>query len=110
MLNKILEKIGLKYEDLTPDERVSLNKMSEGLTKKNLTVADVRTYISSMKESVEQDLTKTDLNTKQDIFLKARLRNYMLLDSFLSTPEKAKQAIERQISGIVASKNNNLTL
>jgi len=104
MFNKILERIGLKYEDLTPDERTTLNEWSEGLAKKEIGVSDIRTHISSMKESVEKDLTKTDLNSKQDLFLKARLRNYMLLDAFLSTPEKAKKAIERQIAGLVSKK------
>jgi len=104
MLNKILEKAGLKYEDLSEAERLTLNEWSEKLSKGGLTVDNVRNYIVSMRDSVEKDLTKTDLNSKQDLFLKARLRNYMLLDSFLSTPEKAKQAVERQISGLVSKK------
>lgn len=104
MFNKILERLNLKYEDLTPDERTTLNEWSDSLNKKSLTVENIRDHISSMKESVEKDLTKTDLNSKQDLFLKARLRNYMLLDAYLGSPEKAKEAIERQIAGLVSKK------
>jgi len=104
MLNQILEKIGLKYDDLTPDERDTLNEWSENLSKKGLTISDVKGYISSMRDSVEEKLTKTDLNTKQDLLLKARLRNYMLLDAFLGSPEKQKEVIEKQISGLVSGK------
>jgi len=70
------------------------------LSKNELTVNTVRSHLASMRDSVEQELTKTDNGTKQDIFLKARLRNYMLLEAFLSTPEKAKEAMERMLTGI----------
>ena len=57
-----------------------------------------------MRDSVEQELTKTGHDSKQDLFLKARLRNYMLLDAFMTTPEKAKEQIENAISGMVGRK------
>ena len=101
MLNKLLEKAGLKYEDLNDLERETLNSWSEKLGKGDLTTQDIRSYIISMRDSVEQELIKTDLNSKQDLFLKARLRNYMLLEAYLSTPEKAKKAIQRSISSLI---------
>jgi len=104
MLDELLEKAGLKYEDLNAVEKETLNTWIEVLQKGQLTLEKVREYISSMREAVEQDLAKSDLGSKQDLFLKARLRNYMLLEGFLSTPEKAKQQIENSISGIVGRK------
>ena len=101
MIDEILTKLGLKYEDLSKVERETLHTWMESLDKNTVTLASVKTYISSMKDSVEQELTKTDNGSKQDIFLKARLRNYMLLEAFLSGPEKAKQAIDRAIASLV---------
>jgi hypothetical protein len=101
MMNEILERWGIKYEDLNTAERETLNKMLEDLSKTQLTLDKVRDYISNMKDSVEQELTKTGLNSKQDLFLKARLRNYMLLEAFLSTPERAKKALEQAMTGLV---------
>lgn len=103
-MDKILEQFGLKYDDLNSEEKKTLSGWMESLSKNELTIDIIRNYIFSMKESVEQELTKTDLNTKQDIFLKARLRNYMLLEAFLTTPEKAKKAIEQAISGFKVNK------
>lgn len=100
----ILKKYGLKYEDLNAIERESLNKMVTSLGDSVITVEKIKEYIAVMRDSVEQELTKTDNNTKQDIFLKARLRNYMLLDAFLKTPEKAKAQLERAISGITTKR------
>ncbi len=102
MMNEILEKWGVKYEDLNAMEKETLNKMLEDLSKTQLTLDKVKTYLATMRDSVEQELTKTGLNSKQDLFLKARLRNYMLLEAFLSTPEKAKQALEQAMKGLVS--------
>lgn len=99
-MDKILERLGYKYEDLSSDEKETLNGWMETLSKNVLTLESVRTYISSMKDSVENELTQTTHNSKQDLFLKARLRNYLLLEAYLLTPERAKKAIEAQLSGI----------
>jgi len=101
MLDKILEKAGLKYEDLRPVEKETLNTWMEALQKGQLSVERIREYITAMREAVEQELTKSNLGSKEDLFLKARLRNYMLLEGFLSTPERAKQQIENVVSGMV---------
>ena len=104
MLDKILQKIGLSYEDLNSVERETLDTWMDSLKKNKVTVASTREYISKMKDSVEQDLTKTDLNSKQDLFLKARLRNYMLLEAFLLSPERAQKAIEGAVAGMIPKK------
>ena len=98
MFDKILERSGLKYEDLNAGERETLNSWISAMKKGVVTVSKMRSHISSMKDSVEKELTKTDHNTKQDIFLKARLRNYLLLESFLTTPERAREQMEQAIA------------
>lgn len=103
MMDEILQKYGLKFEDLSSAERDTLNQWMQSLSKNTLSVELIRGYVANMRASVEDELTKTDLNTKQDIFLKARLRNYMLFEAFLSTPAKAKQALEQALSGIVGN-------
>ena len=104
MIDKILEKIGIKFEDLSVDEKDTLYKWIDDLEKNKLTIEGIRGYIASMKASVENELTKIGHESKQDIFLKARLRNYMLLEDFLSKPKKAKQAIEKALAGIINKK------
>lgn len=103
-IDDILEKFNLKYEDLNSVERETLNSWLEVLDKNKLTLESIKTYIASMRDAVEQELTQTGHNSKQDIFLKARLRNYMLLEAFLSTPERARQALEKSMVGIVGKK------
>ena len=96
----MLKKYNLKYEDLNQAERETFNMWLESLQKGTLTTEKVKDYLLNMKASVEQELTKSDVGSKQDLFLKARLRNYMLLEAFLSSPQKAKEAIERALAGV----------
>jgi hypothetical protein len=104
MFNELLEKLGLTFDDLKPVERETLYSWQEAMSKNELTLEKVKIYINAMKSSVEQELTDTKHNTKEDLFLKARLRNYLLLEALLTSPEKAKEAIERQLAGIIPRK------
>lgn len=105
MIEEILKKYNLKYEDLKPVEKETLNTWLDALKQGQLTIEKVRDYIRTMRDSVEHELTKSSVGNKDDLFLKARLRNLMLLEAFLSTPEKAKQAINRALAGIANNKS-----
>ena len=102
MIDDFLEKYNLKYEDLNAEERETYNSWLTALQQGKLTIDGIGEYIASMRESVENDLTKTGHDSKQDYLLKARLRNYMLLEAFLATPEKARKQIERSLSGMAS--------
>ena len=103
-MDKILEPTGLKYDDLKPFEKETLNTWIATLQKSQVTPQKIRKYISAMKEGVEEELCKTTLDSRQDIYLKARLRNYLLIEAFLSTPEKAQAQLDQAIAGMVPKK------
>lgn len=100
MIDDILKRFGVKYEDLNSAERETLDTMLGALQQSELTVAAVKNHISVMKDSVEQELSKVGHESTQDIYLKARLRNYLLLEAFLTSPEKARAALERALAGL----------
>jgi len=104
MLDSILEQAGLKYEDLDKAEEATLHKWLGSLERKEFTVNSIREYIVAMRRSVDEEVSKTGHNSKQDIFLKARLRNYILLEAFLDSPAKAKKMVERRLAGLVSKK------
>ena len=104
VMEELLQRLNLKYEDLSEEEQKTLTSWMEDLNKNQMTVEKIKGYISSMRETVELELTKVENGSKQDILLKARLRNYMLFDAFLTSPEKAKAAIERSLAGIKGKK------
>ena len=108
MAKDILERTGLKFEDLQPNEKETYFQMMESLKEASITPSRLLDYIQGMKYEVEEALIKEPeykrififkfLNREQ-VYLKARLRNYMLLEAFLLSPEKARKQIEAQIQG-----------
>lgn len=113
MIDELLEKAGLKFEDLNASERETLNVWMDALQKGQVSVEKIKEYIVSMREAVENEISKEPTFIRIFIFkvenpklirLQARLRNYLLLDAFLSTPERAKEQMERMVAGMVANK------
>ena len=95
-----LEDQGVNIEKLTADEKQTYFTMLDAVRESQLSVEKLRDYIIQMRSAVEQELVKTELSKDQDLFLKARLKNYMLLESFLISPEKAKRAYDDMVSSI----------
>lgn len=105
----------LTYDRLTSDERETLHGWLERLSAKALVVEDIKKHLRVMIGSVEQELVNTDefeyvffglfkrVNRKH-LFLKARLRNYLLLEAFVTSPERAKEALESQLKALEGGK------
>jgi hypothetical protein len=100
-MDEFLHSLGFqyKYDDLSPDERATVHAWYETLRKNELTLPKVTEFVTHLKEIVENELTKSNIPQREDIFLKARLRNLMLLEGLLLSPEKARKQIEREASG-----------
>lgn len=100
MLNEFLNKIGVPYERLEEEEKKTLFRWLKNLSRQQIGLEDVKNYIRDMADSIAKELCEHELPKKKDIFLKARLRNYLLLLDFLNTPEKAKRSLERYVQNL----------
>ncbi len=109
MLSNLLEKFNVNYEDLNAAERETLDQWQKALAQKQLTLESVKDYLRSLIEAVEKELADVKESTsfwsyifqhKKDTFLKARLKNYLMLYDFLSAPDKARKYIEQSIQNI----------
>jgi hypothetical protein len=106
---KIEEKFGLKIDQLHPQEKETYFKMLEIVQKSQLDLDKLRNYIISMRESVAKELVNEPefirvfifkFENRKQILLKARLQNYLLLESFLISPEKARENLESMIGNL----------
>lgn len=119
IMNDILTRAGLKFEELRPDEQESLFQMMEIASKGQITIENAKSHIRSMREAVEKELTKypegkvikiwfltirLGKDRDKDLMLKARLRNYVMFEEFLSRPERAKEMLDRMLAGLVNKK------
>lgn len=123
----LLSKVGLKYEDLSAVERATLEQWLKVLDSNQLSTETVQSFVHQLRDGVESELS-TIKETPQNwigvlalfvpfyglikkwyqdqnrIYLEARLRNLVLIEAFLISPKKARQAVERAILGM-ANKN-----
>ena len=110
LTSAIEEKLGLNIENLNAQEKQTYLTMLADVEKARMTPEKLRDYIISMKTAVETELINEPefirvfifkFDNRKQILLKARLQNYMLLESFLLSPERAKEQLESAISGLV---------
>lgn len=113
-LDDILEKRGLSYDKLTAEEKETYHQMSEALSRGDLTLSKVKEAVADMMASVIKDLVDEPeyvqvfifkVRNLKNLYLKARLKNYMLMDALLTSPEKAQKAIEQQLGAMVGNKD-----
>lgn len=126
-IDDLLKKKGLTFDELTPEERETLYSWVAAIDKNQITIVDVRNYVLKMRDSVAQALTELDevphtwlglislfipfigivrkwYLDQRKLALEARLRNYILLEQMLSTPDRARAAVEKQIQQMATGK------
>ena len=100
ILDKIAELTGLKYEDLNAAEKETAMNWVRTISERELTLDDIRAFVLSMRRGVDNELATHKLSKEKDLFLKARLKNLILLEGFLNGPEEAKKALELYLKKI----------
>lgn len=114
LLDKVLDRIGVeKYEDLSPQEQETFHTMADSLSETKLTLEAFGGYIRELRQRVELELTSMGMkrpsfwaymfNWRKEEGLKARLRNYLLLEAFLDSPGKAKKKVNEALAGMGVS-------
>ena len=94
--DKVLDDLNLNYEQLNPAEKETYNKANFATQK--LSIGDVINYVDHMKNSVGLQLAQTSVDDEiKVVLLQARLHNYILMEAFLRTPERAEKALLKQI-------------
>lgn len=98
LYTQILESFGITdFDKLTSDEQKTLHTWVNKVEKATITLEDVKRGLMVMREVVEAELVKEETKGRKDIYLKARLKNIILLETILNRPERARSALEGYI-------------
>ena len=104
-----LEEKGIKIDSLNSIEKATYFNMLAVVKESQLTPEKLREYVVTMRESVERELVNEPTFIRIFIFkvenpkllkLQARLQNYLLLESFLISPEKAEAQLEDMVNNL----------
>lgn len=99
LLTKYLKKIGVNSPlELTVEERETYNNWANALAGRRLTDADVTAFLDTELNDAVGKLTKMELTSKEDTFLKMKVEFIQKVKVFLATPEIERKVIENQIN------------
>jgi len=110
-MDEILKRFNLSSNQLTHEELETLDKWAKDLSKNEITVPKVKDYLASMIVAVSKELAES-IDTRKwwfqrlgqkDLSLKMRLKNYILIQDFLTSPEKAKRFLENSLNNLKKS-------
>lgn len=95
-LDELLRSRGISdFDELREDEKEAYKKMLEIAESSVVNLEDIKKHVKAMRESVELALATEKLSEKEDIFLKARLKNYLFLENLFNRPERARYMLEQ---------------
>jgi predicted PilT family ATPase len=90
------EKQGMLYEELSPMAKSTFDRWQVILNTKEITLESLKTFLQGERESLIKEIATPDheLNSKEDMFLKARLNDIIIILSLLESPQKAASMLE----------------
>lgn len=99
ILNRILQKRGVKYEDLDKEEKEQFEQWKLVLVKDELTIDDIRNFCQAQVDTIEARWA--DLNGKDKGDLIPYHTVYKLLLKVLNSPKEAREALEKNLNQLI---------
>jgi len=107
----LLKKLNLTLDDLTKEEQEYYLSRLKTISNMEVSLSDVRKWIRGSLNAIELELADTPETetfffglfhrpNSKHIALKARMKNYLMQESFIESPQKARQALEQSLSSI----------
>src|SRR5438105_404962 len=96
-LHSLLEKLGIKYEELTAEEKKTYTQWSEVFTQPEVSIEDLKKFLPSYISRLEYDQNEYENSAKKDTYLKAAIRNAKMMLAFITGPEKRREWLEKHI-------------
>lgn len=101
-LMEVMQSRGVKdFRDMNHLEKETFNQMMEIVEQREMTIDDLRFYLSKLRRSIEEEMTttevaipKTEEAERKRLFLTARLRNMIMIEGMLTSPSEAKRVME----------------
>jgi hypothetical protein len=90
----------IKIEDLNYAEKETYEQWMKNLEVRQMSLEDFREGITKMKNGVAEELADLPSKDERNYVLKARLKNYILLEKVLNTPKQAREALEKALAKV----------
>jgi len=98
MISEILQSLGLKYEDLKPEEKKVYDAWSAVLQKPDVTIEDLKRILPAELQKARAEHEKYENTEKAELFWKAYVRILSMLTSIITTPGQEREALKEQLA------------
>ena len=99
IFTKILENFGIKdFDQLNSLEQDTLKSWVDKVEQATITLEDIKNGITVMRQAIETELVNYKNDFQKDLYLKARLKNMILIETILIRPERARAALNSYIT------------
>ena len=100
ILTSVLKKLGKQYDQLSPIAKKTYDRWEEVLSTGPITIGKLKTFLTEEKEALIKDLASShyELDSKEDMFLKARLNDCLIILALMESPEKAASMLESYLT------------
>lgn len=100
MLQDLLKKLNLRYEDLREDERATFEQWSKTLSAPAVSINDLKAFLPTQIAMLENQQNDYQNSPQKDLFLKAQLRNLKMIHAFILGPEKRREWLEAHLKAL----------
>ena len=97
ILNKLLQKRGVKYEDLDQEEKKQFDDWKLVLTKDELSTEDIKNFCQSQVDIIEGKWQDLNLDQSKKGELIPYHTVYNLLLKVIDSPKEARSALEKNL-------------
>lgn len=106
ILANISETSGRKvgWQDLTDEERGDIMKYEAAMNQDDMSVEKIKSFIGSEIARAEHSLEKFENSKERDLYLKAVLRNFRILRTFLATPASGRAEAKQNLQSLLGIK------
>lgn len=95
ILDKFLEDRGLKYQDLNREEKDFYLNSQKQIEQKPPTIHEQVEQLEDMLDNLLFELIEVRTKNNKDTFLKARVKNLLIIKASLTNAERAKKQLQR---------------
>ena len=102
ILTEVLNKLHKQYNELSPIAQATYDRWEKILSAGPITIENLKTFLESEKEAIIKDLASSryETNLREDMFLKARLNDILIILALLESPQKAAVMQESYLKSI----------
>lgn len=101
LLNLLLEKRGVKLEELSAQEKADFDRWNKTLIQEPITLGNLEEFIKEQLNKAQDQIAEPENTKEKDLYLKSCLNIYKALLGVIETPQVEKEQVEKYLKQLL---------